>query len=154
MHGVTVAVVPRDRFSKTGLTVRRVIENTPQPYRLVIVDAGMPKRYRVEVERLIDGHPNVEVLRTDKPLDSNSCKNWVIREDTDCEFMAMVENDNEVRPGWLEKLIRACDDEQAEVARPMILEQKLFRIYPHFDPRLGKLPNRLRIRPAHRDRSP
>jgi GT2 family glycosyltransferase len=51
----------------------------------------------------------------------------------------MVENDNEVSAGWLELLIRACDEEQADVARPMILERMIIGTYPHFDPRLGHI---------------
>ena len=57
----------------------------------------------------------------------------------DGEFLAFVENDNEVHPGWLEWLIHACDQEQAGVGRPMIFERKVFRTFPHFDQRLGRI---------------
>lgn len=139
MSKITVAVVPRDRFSKTGLTIRRLIEGTPKPYRLVVVDAGSPKRYQREIDQAVAGHPDVEILRTGEQLDSNACKNWVVRETTDGEFLAFVENDNEVEPGWLELLVRACDEEGADVARPMIFERKLFRTYAHFDRRFGSI---------------
>ena len=55
MIDVNIAVVPRDRFSKTALTVTRLLEETPQPYRLIVVDAGMPTRYRRDVERAQEG---------------------------------------------------------------------------------------------------
>ena len=139
MNKLTVAVVPRDRFSKTAKTVRSIIKNTPQPYRLVIVDPGMPKRYKVEVDRAAAGHPNPEFLRSDEQLDSNTCKNWVIREEQEAEWIAFVENDNEVEPGWIEYMMQACDETGADVARPMIFERKLFRKHAHFDLRFGSI---------------
>ena len=139
MAEVTIAVVPRDRFSKTALTVRRLLEATPEPYRLVIVDAGMPSRYRRDVERAVAGRRDVEILTSSEPVASNAAKNWVLREVKDGEFLAFVENDNEVHPGWLEWLMHACDQEQAGVGRPMIFERKIFRSFPHFDQRLGRI---------------
>jgi GT2 family glycosyltransferase len=139
MTDVTIAVVPRDRFSKTALTVQRLLEATPDPFRLIIVDAGMPTRYRRDVERAVAGRRDVEILTSAEPVAANAAKNWVLREVKDGEFLAFVENDNEVHPGWLEWLIHACDEEQAGVARPMIFERKVFRTFPHFDQRLGRI---------------
>lgn len=139
MAGITIAVVPRDRFSKTGLTIRRILEATPKPFQLIVVDCGMPVRYRDEIKREVSGHADTKFLRSDKQINSNAAKNWVIREVTDSEYLAFVENDVEVHDGWIEKLIAACEEENAGVARPLIMERKIFRTFPHFDQRLDKI---------------
>jgi GT2 family glycosyltransferase len=136
---VTIAVVPRDRFSKTAQTIRSIFEVTPEPYRLVVVDAGSPRRYRLEAERAVCGRRSAEILRSDHYLNANEAKNWVLREVTDGEYLAFIENDNIMHPEWLDRLIEACEAEGAGVARPMIFERKIFRTYPHFDQRLDRI---------------
>jgi GT2 family glycosyltransferase len=136
---VTIAVVPRDRFSKTAVVIRSILTHTPPPFRLVIVATGMPPRYLDEIEREAKGHADTRILKSDEQLNSNAAKNWVIREVTDSEYLALVENDVEVEVGWLEKLIVACEREGADVARPLIMERKIFGTHPHFDQRLGRI---------------
>ena len=136
---VTIGVVARERFSTVGRSLRRLLETTPKPFRLVIVDAGTPPRYRREMERAVAGHPDVEFLRTPDYLNSNAAKNWVVRETSEGEFLVLLENDNLVSPGWLDALIRACEEEGADVARPMLYESRLFRISPHFDTRWDRI---------------
>jgi GT2 family glycosyltransferase len=136
---VTIAVVPRDRFSKSAITIRSLIAYTPKPFRLVIVDAGTPVRYRKAMERAAEGHDDVQFLRTHECLNSNAAKNFVLREIADTEYLAFVENDNEVHEGWLEALINACEEEGAAVARPLIMERKILRTFPHFDQRFNKI---------------
>jgi len=135
MSTVTIGVVARDRFSTAGRSLRRLIEVTPKPFRLVIVDAGTPRRYRVEMERAVAGHPDVEFLRAAEYLNPNAARNWVVRETPDGEFLVLMENDNLVSQGWLHALIRASDEEPADVARPLLYESRLSRRFPHFDDR-------------------
>lgn len=139
MSDVTIAVVPRDRFSKTRATIDRLLEVTPGQFQLVVVDGGMPARYRGAVEKAVAGRRNTEILRSDHHIDPNGAKNWVIRETRDGEFLAFVENDVLVHRGWLDALIRACDEEDASVGRPMIFERKVLRTFPHFDQRFGAI---------------
>lgn len=136
---VTIGVVARDRFSKAAQSLRRLVEVTPQPYRLLVVDGGTPPRYRKEMERAVKGHPDVEFLTTDHFLNPNAAKNWIIRESKGCEWLALIENDNLMTPGWLDGLRDACEAEGAQVARPMLLERKCFRTFPHFDQRFGSI---------------
>lgn len=148
MAQITIAVVPRDRFSETARTIRSVLTATPAGFRLVVVDGGVPARYRAEIEHAVRGRPDVELLHSDDPVSANAAKNWVVREVRDGEFLAFVENDNLVAPGWLERLRRACEEEEADVARPMLFERKIFRNHPHFDQRLD------RIEPIETSRGP
>lgn len=139
MSKIVVAVSPRDHFSLIGKSIRSIIKNTEHPYRLVVVDPGMPNRYKAEVRRLLNGHPDARVLSTTEPLNSNECKNWVIREETDADYFAFVENDCEVEPRWLEYLVKACEEDGADVGRPMMFERKLFHTDGHFDNRMGHI---------------
>jgi GT2 family glycosyltransferase len=139
MVQTTIAVVPRDRFSETARTIRSVLDATPAGFRLVIVDGGAPARYRAEIERVVRDRSGIELFHSDDFVNANAAKNWVLREVRDSEFLAFVENDNLVSPGWLERLTRACEEEEADVARPMLLERKIFRVHPHFDQRLDRI---------------
>jgi GT2 family glycosyltransferase len=139
MIHTTIAVVPRDRFSKTAQTISSIVNTIPSGTRLVVVEAGAPPRYRLQIERALRGYRNAEILRSDQLVDANAAKNWVVREVPDGEFIAFVENDNLVHAGWLDRLIAACEAEQAEVARPMLFERKSFRAHPHFDHRLDSI---------------
>jgi GT2 family glycosyltransferase len=135
MRDITVGVVARDRFSTAKRCLSRLLKATPEPFRLVIVDAGAPKHYRRQMERAVAKRPNVEFLTTDRYINPNAAKNWVVRETRGTEFLALIENDNLVSPGWLSALIRACDEDGAEVARPMLFERRLGYEFPHFDRR-------------------
>src|SRR5262245_12410925 len=136
---VTIGVVARERFSTAARALRRLLDTTPRPFRLLIVDAGTPSPYRRAMEQAVAGHPSVEFLRTSEYLNPNSAKNWIVRETAEGEFLVLLENDNLVSPGWLDALIRACDEEGADVARPLLFESRMFRASPHFDTRWERL---------------
>jgi GT2 family glycosyltransferase len=131
----TIGIVARDRFSTARPCLERLLSVTPEPFDLVIVDAGTPKRYRRQMERAVAKRSNVEFLTADGYLNPNAAKNWVVRETRGTEFLVLMENDNLVSPGWLSALMRACDEDGTEVARPMLFERRLGRVFPHFDRR-------------------
>src|SRR5262245_54424857 len=139
MSRVVIGVVARERFSTGGRALRRLLATTPGPFRLIVVDAGTPPRYRHDIERAVAAHSNVELLRPPDYLNPNAAKNWIVRETAGSEFVVLMENDNLVSPGWLDALIRACEEEPADVARPMLYERRLFRSRPHFDTRWERI---------------
>src|SRR5918998_1185167 len=100
MIHTTIAVVPRDRFSKTAQTIRSILNTISSDTRLVVVDAGSPRRYSLQIERALRGCQKAEILRSDQFVDANAAKNWVVREVPDGDFVAFVENDNLVHAGW------------------------------------------------------
>jgi len=141
---VTIGVIPRERFSLAAEAIRRIVEHTRVPYRLVVVDCNTPERYRSQIEQALPASVPVDVLRFDRYLLPNESRNQVVaatrREDdkndghgASDEFVCLIDNDVLVEPGWLERLLAACDEESAGVARPAVL--KLGEI--HFDCRLG-----------------
>ncbi len=149
---VTIGVIPRERFNLAAEAIRRIVEHTSVPYRLVIVDCNTPERYRSQVEQALPANAPVDVLRFDRYLLPNESRNHVVAA-THCEnsendaFVCLIDNDVLVEPGWLERLLAACEEESAGVARPAVL--KFSKV--HFDCRLG--PASLAIgSPGHRSR--
>jgi glycosyltransferase involved in cell wall biosynthesis len=119
--------------------IKRLLAVTPQDYELLIVDCNTPKRILKQIEKAASPHPRVRFLRTDEYMTPNASKNWIISETAGSEWLALVENDNLVHPGWLEKLITACQEEEADVGRPMLMERRLGRTFPHFDINMGAI---------------
>jgi hypothetical protein len=72
----------------------------------------------------------------DRYLLPNQAKNRVI-EQTTTDFLCLIENDNLVEAGWLEKLIRACEEHPADVAIPLLMEGRPGSSKVHFDDQLG-----------------
>lgn len=138
MTNVTIGFVPRDRFCKAPESLARLLEVTDVPYRLVVVDPGIPAIFREPMERLLQGRDNVTILPAVGSLTSNGARNLVL-ERADTEFVCLIENDCIVEPGWLTHLIRACEEHPADAAAPLLLEPRGSANKVHFDDRLGSI---------------
>jgi hypothetical protein len=136
MPGVTIGFVPRDRFCKAGEALERLFAVTPEPFNLVIVDCNIPQVFRSQMEKVLDGRPNVRTILTDHYVLTNQAHNLIIRE-SDSEFLCLMENDILPEEGWLSRLIEACDEHPADVAVPLIIERQGEFEKIHFDDRLG-----------------
>jgi Glycosyl transferase family 2 len=134
MPSLTIGVVPRERFCLTAETIRRIVANTSAPYRLIVVDAATPDRYRSQFERALPVDRSVQLLRFDRHLLPNESRNRIVAA-TEDEFLCLIDNDVLVEPGWLEPLVAACEAESAGVARPVVLKSGDV----HFDRGLGPL---------------
>ncbi|NBS41419.1 glycosyltransferase [bacterium] len=131
MPTVSIGMTPRDHFSDMAEAVRLIFLNTSLPFTLYIVDCGMPERYRRAVERETAGHANVFWLRAHHFLYPNQSRNLVLAASKD-EYVCFTENDNFVQPGWLEKLLAACERHGAAVATPMLLDGPAWMGSYHF----------------------
>ena len=53
---VTIAFIPRERFSRAADALRQLIENTKDvPFKLIVVDCKTPERYRRDIEAVVRG---------------------------------------------------------------------------------------------------
>lgn len=148
---VTIGFVPRERFALAAESLATLVATTPPHHRLVVVDAGGPPAVRAELEAVLAGHPNAEVVSTGRPLLPAASKNLVVaRAGTD--YVALVENDVLYPEGWLDGLLAACEEAPADVAAPLIREGR--RPIPHFDTLLGTIvesaehPGKVEVRPV------
>ena len=124
MTNITIGFVPRERFSSAAESLESILTETDTPYEMLIVDCATPPAVWAEIEALIEGRDNIRVLRTDHVLLPNEAKNLVIRE-TKTEYLCLIENDNLVEPGWLDKFLNACEEMPADVAVPMLMKTGL-----------------------------
>ena len=136
MKRVTLAFTARDKFYVAAESLERIFEHTKIPFNLIIVDCNTPAKYWREIEAVIEGRPNVRVLREDRYLLPNESRNLAIPECQD-ELLCFIENDNLVGEGWLEQLIAALEEECADAAVPLLMEGRPGSKQPHFDDNMG-----------------
>ena len=138
MPTVTIGVVPRERFSAAGEALQSIYDHTALRFNLVIVDCAVPPAYRRQMDQVLAGRDNVTIVQVDRHLLPNLSRNLVLKNST-ADFICLIENDVIVRPGWLDRLIVACEEHPADVAAPLILERLGEFEKVHFDDRLGRL---------------
>ena len=136
MSPITIGITARERYSYAARTIASIYENTRVPFKLLIADAGTPKRYRKQIERSIRGRRNAEILSRDEVLLNNAARNWII-ESVDSDAVVLIENDNLVSRGWVTELLRTSDEFSADVVTPLIYEGKRWPGRIHFDIRNG-----------------
>jgi glycosyltransferase involved in cell wall biosynthesis len=116
----TIAVVPRERFSLAVGSLQSILRNTEQPVPIVYIDGRSPS----DVARFIREQAQAtgfRHLRFDHYLAPNAARNIAV-EHVETEFVAFVDNDVIVQPGWLEKLVRCADETGAWAVGPLYLE--------------------------------
>ena len=116
-----MVVVPRERFSTAIESLRSVLDHTEPPYELVYVDGNSPRAVRRAIQRLADEH-GFHIIRSDRFLYGNEARNLGAA-GVDTEFVAFVENDVLVTPGWLDALVRCADQTGAAAVGPLTLER-------------------------------
>lgn len=116
---VTILVVPRDRFSSVVSCVRSIVENTKVPYRLVVLDFGYGDR-TIERIRQACGDTPVEFESMGTIIPMTALKEYLPKIDT--KYVAWVDNDTYVTPGWLTACLGRAK-QGAQVVLPVTLER-------------------------------
>lgn len=119
---VTVAVVPRERFSYTRPSLENIYQNTPPPFDLLYVDGGSPapvRRYLEAESRKRGFH----LIRTNHYLSPNQARNLAVQHIT-TKYAVFVDNDVLVNPGWLDALVGCAERSGAAVVGPLIYAGK------------------------------
>ncbi|MBK6510409.1 MAG: glycosyltransferase [Haliea sp.] len=100
---VSICVVPRERFSCAVDSLYNVISNTTGQYKLVYVDANSPPAIASQLAALCREH-GFTYIRKDRYMSPNEARNIGLNS-IDTTFVACIDNDLFVRPGWLEALM-------------------------------------------------
>lgn len=116
----TVVAVPRDHFSMAVESLDSILSNTDVPFELVYVDGNSPRGVRSQIERRAH-ESGFTLLRSDRYLTPNEARNIGMRE-VRTEFVAFVDNDVIVDPGWLGALIDCADETGATLVGPLTCE--------------------------------
>jgi GT2 family glycosyltransferase len=114
---VTIVVVPREQFSKAQASLESIYAATPEPFELVYVDGNSPPPVRRYLEQQA-GARGFRLLQTERYLTSNEARNLGLRE-VRTEYVAFLDNDIFVLPGWLEALLRCAEQTGAWVVGPL-----------------------------------
>ena len=114
---VTVAVVPRERFSETRSALERMYAVTPPPFRLVYVDGGSPRHVREYLEAQAK-ELGFKLIRTDHYLAPNEARNLAARA-VGTKYVVFIDNDVLVTPGWLDALVTCAEETGAWVVGPL-----------------------------------
>lgn len=114
---VTIVVVPREQFSKAVASLESIYATTPQPFELVYVDGNSPPALRdfLAAQAVARGFT---LLRTERYLTSNEARNLALSR-VRTPYVAFVDNDVFVTPGWLEALLRCAEETGAWAVGPL-----------------------------------
>ncbi len=116
---VTLAIVPRERFSMAVQSLENVLRHTRAPFELVYVDAGSPPSVQAEIAKRVH-EAGGTLLRTDEDLSPNSARNRALLH-VQTEYVVFMDNDVTVEEGWLGTLIACADATGAAVVGPLTL---------------------------------
>jgi GT2 family glycosyltransferase len=119
---VTVVVVPRERFSRTEVSLESVYRHTTEPFELIYVDAHSPPPIQAYLERQAR-EKGFRLVRLPHFVPTSHARNIGLRYVT-TPYVLFIENDMLVRPGWLEALIRCAEETGAPVVGPLYLEHR------------------------------
>jgi GT2 family glycosyltransferase len=114
---VTIVVVPREQFSKTRASLESVFASTPPPFELIYVDGRSPPSVRWYLEEQAEAR-GFRLVRTDRYLPANEARNLALAE-VRTEYVAFLDNDVFVLPGWLHALVRCADETGASAVGPL-----------------------------------
>ena len=119
MERCTIIVDARDHFSTTATCLETLFANTPEPFDLIVVIGGAPERLKQAWQERF-GERARFIFRPEF-LNQAQARNIGLRE-AKTRLAVLMDNDNFVRPGWLEALLRCQQDTGAVMVVPLILE--------------------------------
>lgn len=113
----TVVVVPRERFSEAKASLASLLRHTEGPRDLVYVDGRSPAGVRRHLEEASRAH-RFRLLREDRYLSPNQARNRGLAA-VDTRYVAFVDNDLHVWPGWLDSLVACAEETGAWLVGPL-----------------------------------
>lgn len=119
---VTIVIVPRDRFSSAVDCTRSIVKNTPEPVRLVVLDFGYSARQLTGIREAAGSLP-LEIVDCGRTIPMVAFRNYLPKVTT--PYVAWVDNDTYVTPGWLTTMLARSApgaEPRARVILPVTLE--------------------------------
>ena len=113
---VTLAVVPRERFSFTRRALETIYQRTDTPFELIFVDGGSPAPMRRYLRRQASDR-GFRLIRTWSHLSPNRARNLALRH-VDTPYVVFLDNDVLVTPGWLDHLLACAEQSDAAIVGP------------------------------------
>ncbi|GET37217.1 glycosyltransferase family 2 protein [Microseira wollei] len=127
---VTIVVVPRERFSCVEDSLNSIYEHKEIPFKLVYVDGNAPEKVR---DYLSQQAPvkNFQIVRTNYYLSPNQARNLGLAQ-AHTKYVAFIDNDVIVSPGWLKALVDCAEETNATIVGPLMCQHKPLHEIIHF----------------------
>ncbi|MBW4615129.1 MAG: glycosyltransferase [Desmonostoc vinosum HA7617-LM4] len=120
---VTVVVVPRERFSYTYKSLEGIYAHTDISFKLIYIDGNSPQKIKYYLEAQAQ-KKGFRLIRTENYLSPNQARNLALPY-IDTKYVVFIDNDVQVTPGWLNKLVECAEETDAWVVGPLYLDGKL-----------------------------
>ncbi len=120
---VTVAVIPRERYSYAITSLNSILEATRRPLNLIYIDAGSPAHVGKQLEAK-SKQVGFRLLRINRYLFPNQARNLAIDQVT-TRYVVFIDNDVLVTDGWLDSLVSCAEETGASIVAPLYLEGEL-----------------------------
>lgn len=117
---VTIAVVPHERFSLTKRSLASVLAHSPPGTPLVYIDGGSPPLVRQYLEQQAARH-GFRLVSTERFVAPNVARNLAAAL-AGTKYVAFIDNDVVVSPGWLEPLVECAESTAAWIVGPVCCE--------------------------------
>ena len=135
---ITIGVLPKEKFSLAAECIERILHHTTIPFQLIIVNPSYPAQYWTQVESIIAGRDNVQVVEMRHYISPNESRNLII-ENTSDQYVCLFENDTLVEGDWLPPMLRACDDNPNSAVIPLLFEGPQKNEHLHVDWKMGRV---------------
>lgn len=122
LPNVAIVVIQRERYSPTLGCLSQLLRVTRYPFHLIYVDGNSPPPIHDYLQRMAKRHFNLKLIRLDRHLRVNEARNYALAMLPEVDYVLFLDNDVLVEPGWLERLVNAATQEQADLVTPLVLE--------------------------------
>lgn len=127
---VTLVVVPRERFSFARESLESIYEHTQIPFKLVYVDGNSPAKVRRYLEEQAQAK-GFQLIRTHSYLSPNQARNLGLSQ-VQTQYVAFLDNDVIVSPGWLNALVQCAEETNATIVGPLMCQEQPVHEIVHF----------------------
>jgi GT2 family glycosyltransferase len=114
---VSIVVVPRESFGYTHASLDSLYLHTHEPFDLIYVDGGSPRRVRDYLVRESRAR-GFTLIRTDEYLSPNRARNLGLRA-AHGRYVVFVDNDILFQDGWLGRLVACAETTGAAIVGPL-----------------------------------
>lgn len=127
---VTIVVSPRERFSYSQTSLESIYQNTEIPFKLVYVDGNSPKSIQEYLTQQ-SVEKGFELIRVNHILTPNQARNIGLS-CVKTKYVAFVDNDVVVSPGWLRSLVQCAEETDAAIVGPLTCQDEPVHETVHF----------------------
>jgi cellulose synthase/poly-beta-1,6-N-acetylglucosamine synthase-like glycosyltransferase len=120
IEGLTIVVIPRDRYSVFPHCIQAIYDHTNIPFRLIVVSGGTDNNTKEYLERVQSQHHNMRLVLVDRLLRQGEARNLAMSQ-VEGQFCVVLENDTIVHQNWIVPMLKCMREERAAVVMPLVL---------------------------------